>query len=88
MAKKKKEKTPEEIAEHNRVKKINSEARKLATAIKNNCNSIGLRAIKLQLDWLKGNQTALPSPYLSKEETISAWEKGIKQYEEILGLAS
>lgn len=89
MTKKKKvEKTPEEIAEHLRIKKINSNMRKLTTIVKNNCSTIGLRAMELQYDWIKSNPTQLPFENLSREQTIEAWGNGIEKYKENIGLVA
>ncbi len=80
---KKKEKTPEEIAEHLYNKKVNSAIRSLTTKIKNCCkDGAGLSAVKLQRDFISNNETLLPNKLLDRSQTIQCFNEGISLYEE------
>jgi hypothetical protein len=76
------EPTSEEIAEKERVKKVNSESRKLKTKVKKSCQTVGLIAVRLQFEHLKTTpSTKLPSKYLTGEQTIICWNDAIREYE-------
>ncbi len=63
-------------------KLIRRKIKGLKTKVINGCCSKGLRALKLQFEWLeKHPNTELPIPELDYKETVFAWGDGIKQFE-------
>lgn len=81
----KKERTPDEQAQHNHEIIIRRKMRGMATRVKNQCGKAGLSAIKWQLVWLKENpKTKLPIKELDHNQTVEAWGAGIEAYKESL----
>ncbi len=68
------------------AKKINQAIKKLTTRVKKLCKDpkVGLSVMKIQLEFIKDNNTRLPDITLSKEQTVSAFQEGIRYYLEEL----
>ena len=85
---KEKELTPEEIEEKKRrelQKLVRRRIRSLKIRTLNKCKKIGLRAVRLQFDWLKDNpETELPYSELTHKQAVQAWSDGIEMFEEEL----
>lgn len=79
----KKERSPEEQAQHDKEVIERRRHRSLKTRIEAQCSSKGLQAVEYQLEWLKDHPgTELPYSELDHNQTVEAWEAGLSEYKE------
>ncbi len=82
----KKQKTPEQIAEHESQKAYNKKVRCLVTLIKKNCREKSLRIMELQMEFIKQHPTTVLPSDLDWKETVECFEAGISQFKQELEL--
>jgi hypothetical protein len=83
---KKKEKTPEEIAEKKRINDYNKAYRHQIALVKNACKNQGLRTIELQLEFMENNTFTLPNKLLDRPDTIKAFRTGIENFKDNINM--
>ena len=84
----KKEKTPEEIEQHEEEKRFNRRYAGFKRSLKSLCSEEGLRSVELKLEFLRANpKTILLKEYFTHKQTVSCYAEAIAEYKEALELA-
>jgi len=82
---KKKERTPEEKAQHEAEVSFNRKYSGFKRSLKTLCFEEGLRAMELKLEYLlKHQKTPLPKEHFNYKQTVSCLTEAIKEYKQSL----
>jgi hypothetical protein len=82
---KKKELTPEQIAEKEAAETHNRRVAGFVRSLKSECSDYGLRSVELKLEFLEQNPTTrLPKPYFDHAQTVACFRRAINEYKDAL----